>query len=92
MDGEYDTAVDNIVGIILVICSVFGVLSNFSALYYFYTSSPRGANPTFFKTVYTVTCVVDILLCLLLFPVIQTAFVQGFMTFDFSLKWFEYLL
>ena len=83
MESQFPRPYDVLIGNILVTCMVLGIPGNAVALYHFATSHTKNVNSTFFKHVYTVISSVDLLLCLSLFPVVDSALAEG----KLNLKW-----
>ena len=77
MGPEFSRPADILIGVLLSVCMVLGILGNMVSLYHFTTTSTKNKNATFFKHVYTVISFFNLLLCVSLFPVIDSAFANG---------------
>ncbi|KAL5266302.1 hypothetical protein ACHWQZ_G003651 [Mnemiopsis leidyi] len=66
---------DITIAVILILSSIIGVAGNMVSLIFFTTEQVRNQNRRFFKCIYQTINIVDLLICLTLFPVIG-AFLQ----------------
>ena len=77
MPKEFSSTTDYLIGTLLIVCSVIGILGNLLSLYTFYKTKSKGNNSSYFKCVYLVISLVNLLLCVAMFPVIDSAFSPG---------------
>ena len=71
---SFNTTADTCIGILLSFCSVIGIIFNGPSLAYFLTQSPRSNNASYFQRIYQIIATIDLLICLTLFPFIDSAF------------------
>lgn len=69
-----NTAGDYFIGSVLLAIMYTGVTANILALLYFTTRRTRNANSKFFRKVYIIIIIVDMVICLSMAPVIEAAF------------------
>ena len=77
MQLRFSSTSDYLIGTVLTVCCVIGILGNIVSLYTFYKTKSKGNNSTYFKHVYLVISLVNLLLCAAMFPVIDSAFSFG---------------
>ena len=68
---------DTCIGILLSFCSVIGIIFNVPSVTYFLTQSPRNNNASYFQRIYQIISMIDLFICLTLFPYIDVAFARG---------------
>ena len=71
---SFNATADTCIGILLSFCSVIGIIFNAPSLTYFLTQSPRNKNASYFQRIYQIISMTDLLICLTLFPFIDSAF------------------
>ena len=71
---SFNATADTCIGILLSFCSVIGIIFNAPSLTYFLTQSPRNKNASYFQRIYQIIAMIDLLICLTLFPYIDSAF------------------
>ena len=78
---------------VLSVASFLGIVTNFVSLCYFLSMKPRNSNNEFFRRLYSIISLNDILLCISVIPVIEAAFSEDrkgklFNNRDFCSIWF----
>ena len=68
---------DTCIGILLSFCSVIGIIFNVPSVTYFLTQSARNNNASYFQRIYQIISMIDLFICLTLFPYIDAAFARG---------------
>ena len=69
--NQVSRAVDTSLGTILTVGIVFGIPANFICCYFFSTHKRMNENGIFYKRIYTLTSLLLLTICILLFPIIQ---------------------
>ena len=91
----YNREADHSIGGILSVFSFLGTLSNLTSLVYFTSLKARSANALFFKRLYVIISLNDVLICLGILPFIEATLSEDRKSFlfDFQLfctTWFAY--
>ena len=71
---QHDRVADTVLGVVLTVISIIGVTLNIGSFVFFALQKAKNPNKIYFKRLYMVITLNDILICIFLFPVIQAAF------------------
>ena len=79
-------------GSVLFIASFLGIVTNIVSVCYFLSMKPRNPNNEFFRRLYSIISLNDILLCISVIPVIEATFSEDrqgklFNNYDFCSFW-----
>ena len=90
-----NTFLDHAIGSVLSIASSLGIAANILSLCYFLSMKRRNLNNEFFKILYSIISLNDILLCISVIPVIEAAFSEDrggkmFNNHDFCTIWYVF--
>ena len=86
--SEFPQEWDFLFGVIVLLTSTIGIPANLLSFAYFKRRETRNTNNTYFKRIYRVITLNDLMICLAVLPTIEPAFSADRASRLFSLAWF----